>query len=134
MTRAVAPRARAPPRRARGDMASRARARARNRRLAHARATLDASGYFSVERMRARDPALFEAVVGVRARARAGESEDEGEATSAAERILNRELAREAREGEGGGGGWGRGRGGGAVRERVRGVERDARARAGRRA
>lgn len=62
------------------------------------RATLDASGYFSLERMRRRDPVAFEALVGVRAHERARESDDEGEAMSGAERILNRALARERRE------------------------------------
>ena len=53
------------PRARRGTMPSDAK-RARNRRLAHMRRTLDRDGYFDVDAMRARAPALFDEIVGVR--------------------------------------------------------------------
>jgi len=68
----------------------------RNRRYAHMRVALDASGYFSVDSMRARDPRAFDEIVGVDVRKGDAEPETAAE-DGAGERILARERAREVR-------------------------------------
>ena len=73
--------------------------RARNRRLAHMRRTLDRDGYFDVDAMRARAPALFDEIVGVRV-VEADEGDAEANEGTMGERILARERAREFRERE----------------------------------
>ena len=82
----------------RGTMSSDAK-RVRNRRLAHMRRTLDRDGYFDVDAMRARAPALFDEIVGVRA-VEADERDAEANEGTMGERILARERAREFRERE----------------------------------
>ena len=60
------------------------------------RVALDASGYFSVDSMRARDPRAFDEIVGVDVRKGDAEPETAAE-DGAGERILARERAREVR-------------------------------------
>ena len=86
------------PRARRGTLSSDAK-RARNRRLAHMRRTLDRDGYFDVDAMRARAPALFDEIVGVRV-VEADEGDAEANEGTMGERILARERAREFRERE----------------------------------